>query len=231
LYLRSHKWSSNPIQLQKLIRNELQRSEAQEYAREIVSEQMPLGLKHHIESVILPCFQLKPCVSGLLLSSMSCLMLQEGFEYTEHKKAIYFDGHEHLDVTKDRADCFIPDMLAIQPYLVRYKIDAVEYEAPPNTAAPANVFVRPRLVLVAHDEMTAQAHDGVKASWVPTGEQPLKKKGPRRGLHQSEFICSTVGHLEDAGQTLKYGKNHEGYWNGEMFCKQVCHAFLYIHNQ
>jgi len=49
---------------------------------------------------------------------------------------------------------------------------------------------RVKLVLVAHNEMTAQAHDGEKMSWVWQGEQPLKKKGAGRGLHQSDFICS-----------------------------------------
>ncbi|KAH9911953.1 uncharacterized protein BXZ73DRAFT_93304 [Epithele typhae] len=66
----------------------------------------------------------------------------------------------------------------------------------------------------------------VKYSWVLNGEQPLKKKGPGRGLHQSEFICSSVGHLKDAGITLEYGKNHEGFWNGQLFVQQLKEKFL-----
>ena len=31
-----------------------------------------------------------------------------------------------------------------------------------------------------------------------------------------------MGHLVDAGQSLEYGKNYNGYWNGEMFVKKVC---------
>lgn len=40
-----------------------------------------------------------------------------------------------------------------------------------------------RIVLVVHDELTMQANDGKKEGWVLEGEQPLKKKGARRGLH------------------------------------------------
>ncbi|KIJ26077.1 hypothetical protein M422DRAFT_272893 [Sphaerobolus stellatus SS14] len=78
-----------------------------------------------------------------------------------------------------------------------------------------------KLVLCAHDEMTAQANDGQKMSWVWQGEQPLKQKGLGHGLHQSGFIGSTVGWLKEASQTLEYGKNYDGYWNRELFVKQL----------
>jgi hypothetical protein len=78
-----------------------------------------------------------------------------------------------------------------------------------------------QLVLCAHDEMTCQANDGKAKSWVWQGEHTIKKKGVGRGIHQSNIICSTVGWLKEASQTLEYGKNYEGYWNGEMFVKQV----------
>ncbi|PCH34831.1 hypothetical protein WOLCODRAFT_79044 [Wolfiporia cocos MD-104 SS10] len=64
-------------------------------------------------------------------------------------------------------------------------------------------------------------HDGKKKSWVLDGEQPLHKKGPGRGIHCSDVICSTFGWLKDAGQGLEYGKNHDGFWNGEMFVNQL----------
>jgi len=84
----------------------------------------------------------------------------------------------------------------------------------------------PPHVLVAHGEMTAQAHDGDKWGWVLKGEQPLRKKGAGHGIHQSDFICSTVGWLKDANVSLEYGKNHDGFWNGSLFVKQVCPAAL-----
>ena len=81
------------------------------------------------------------------------------------------------------------------------------------------------MVLIAHDEMTAQANNGKGKSWVLEGEHPLKKKGVGQGIHQSDVICSTVGWLPEASQTLEYGKNYDGYWTGELFVKQVCHQF------
>ncbi|KIL55377.1 hypothetical protein M378DRAFT_90974 [Amanita muscaria Koide BX008] len=83
-----------------------------------------------------------------------------------------------------------------------------------------------RLVLVAHDEMTAQAHDGKTKSWVMDNEHALKKKGVGRGMHHSEVICSTVGSLKDAGQDLEYGKNYDGYWTGELFVKQLIEKII-----
>ncbi|THU99613.1 hypothetical protein K435DRAFT_938387 [Dendrothele bispora CBS 962.96] len=65
------------------------------------------------------------------------------------------------------------------------------------------------------------ANDGKKKSWVLDGEQPIWHKGPGRGLHYSGVICSTHGHLEAAGEILEYGKNYDGYWNGELFIKQL----------
>ncbi|KAI6008156.1 hypothetical protein F5J12DRAFT_719681, partial [Pisolithus orientalis] len=49
----------------------------------------------------------------------------------------------------------------------------------------------------------------------------LQKKGAGHGLHQSDVICLTVGWLQEASQTLEYGKNYDGYQMGELFVKQV----------
>jgi hypothetical protein len=213
IYMRTNKWSMNPVKLKMLLNNELAPDEAQEYAKHIISQEMPHGLKTFIENNVLLRFHLRPGHLGLSLSTMRRIMLCEGFSYMEHQKAVYFDGHERPDVVKDQQKRFIPAMEALRPRLVRYAVDNVTQEILPDF--PQHV------VLVAHDEMTAQANDGVKRSWVLEGEMPLKKKGPGRGLHQSDFICSTVGWLKDASVTLEYGKNYDGYWNGELFVKQV----------
>ncbi|KAN0128344.1 hypothetical protein V8E53_013849 [Lactarius tabidus] len=83
-----------------------------------------------------------------------------------------------------------------------------------------------KLVLLAHDEMTAQSNNDAKMSWVLDGEQPLKKKGIGRGLHQSDVICSTKGWLPEASQTLEYSKNYDGYWNGKLFVKQLVERII-----
>ena len=137
----------------------------------------------------------------------------------EHKKAIYFDGHKRPDVVEDRANRFLPAMETIRPHLMKYSTKDASKLLPRDPSLPPES--RPH-ILVAHDEMTAQAHDGVKRSWVLDGEQPLKKKGVGRGLHQSDFICCPAGWIKEASVTLEYGKNHEGFWNGELFVKQVC---------
>ena len=43
------------------------------------------------------------------------------------------------------------------------------------------------------------------------GRTAIEKKGVGHGLHQSDVICSTLGWLKDASQTLEYGKNYDGY--------------------
>ncbi|KAK0183754.1 hypothetical protein F5146DRAFT_940047 [Armillaria mellea] len=81
--------------------------------------------------------------------------------------------------------------------------------------------VHQKLVLMSHNEMTAQANDGKGKGWVLEGEQLLRKKGVGCGLHQSDVICSTFGWLAEASQTLEYGKNYDGYWTSELFVKQL----------
>ncbi|KAI0337675.1 hypothetical protein BDW22DRAFT_1423443 [Trametopsis cervina] len=221
-YMRSHKWSVDPGKLYKLLNNELDPNVADDYAKVIVSQEMPHGLKNFVETEVLPRLQLKPKRLGLSLSTMRRIMLREGFSYMKHKKAVYFDGHERPDVVHDRQMRFIPSMEMIRPRLVKYATNDVTQQLPVDPVGQ----LLPRLVLVAHDEMTAQAHDGVKQSWVLDGEMPLKKKGAGRGLHQSDFICSTVGWLKDASVTLEYGKNYDGFWNGECFVSQLKEKFF-----
>ncbi|TFK26847.1 hypothetical protein FA15DRAFT_679338 [Coprinopsis marcescibilis] len=73
-----------------------------------------------------------------------------------------------------------------------------------------------------------QAHDATTKSWVfeDQHQHQLRKKGVGQGLHQSDVICLTVGWLEEASQTLEYGKNYDGYWNGELFVKQLCEQII-----
>jgi hypothetical protein len=101
------------------------------------------------------------------------------------------------------------------PHLIHYVVGEIDKEV-----LPAN-FIECPLVLVAQDEMTSQAHDTVAKSWVFENQHALRKKGAGHGLHQSDVICSIVGWLRDATQTLEYGKNYNGYWTGELFVKQV----------
>ncbi|KZP08799.1 hypothetical protein FIBSPDRAFT_914189 [Athelia psychrophila] len=75
-------------------------------------------------------------------------------------------------------------------------------------------------------KMTSQANDSPEKTWVLEDQHMLQKKGAGRGLHKSDAICSTVGWLEEGTQTLEYSKNYEGYWNGEMFVKQLVERII-----
>ena len=91
----------------------------------------------------------------------------------EHKKALYYNGHEWPDVVDYCQNSFLPAM-------AEHQCQLVEYVGKEVNKIPSN-FVEHLLVLVAHDESTRQANDGPKSSWVLDGQQPLKKKGQAMG--------------------------------------------------
>jgi hypothetical protein len=215
-YMRMNKWSMNPQKLSDFTKNKLLPDEAKKYLHCIVETEMPAGLKKYLELELFPCIQIKVS-RGISLRTARCWLHKEGFRYTPHKKGLYFDGHERKDVIEYRQNVFLPLMQEYAKRLVFFKVRNTEKEGELNL--PQDHL---KLVLLAHDEMTAQSNDDEKMSWVLDGEQPLKKKDVGRGLHQLDVICSTKGWLLEASQTLEYGKNYEGYWNGELFVKQVC---------
>ena len=105
-------------------------------------------------------------------------------------------------------------MAKYEEHLVEYITGDVEHEL---QKVPNN-FVERRLVLCAHDEMTAQANDNVGKGWIFDGAQPLWKKGAGRGLHQSDVICSTVGWLQEAMSCTKHVwySEHGTYYQFEI---------------
>ncbi|KAG1813639.1 uncharacterized protein BJ212DRAFT_1301019 [Suillus subaureus] len=106
--------------------------------------------------------------------------------------------------------------------LVQFTVGDVDTEVPAN---PSN-YVECHLVLCTHDKMTAQGNDAVGQYWVFDDEFHLWKKRAGQGLHQSDVISSMVSHLVEAGETMEYGKNHEGYWCGENFCTQLTEKII-----
>lgn len=117
------------------------------------------------------------------------------------------------------------------PCLICYTVGDVD------TPVKASNFVERPLVLVAQNEITAQANDTVLKSWVFDNQHKLRKKGIDHGLHQSDIICLTVDWLAEANQTLEYGKNYNGYWTGDMFYTQIslnyfnsCKSNLFWHS-
>jgi hypothetical protein len=215
-FVRSNKWAMNTEKLVAFTKQEMVPAAAKEYLEHITNVEIPQGLKKYLEIELFPRIQLKSN-KGVSLSTARRLLKHEGFQFQEYKKALYFDGHERPDVVQDRQTRFLPEMVRLKERLVEYVAGDVEKEM---LKTPTN-YVERRLVLCAHDEMTAQANNDAGKGWILEGEQPLRKKGAGRGIHQSDIICSTIGWLRDASQTLGCGKNYEGYWNGELFVKQV----------
>ena len=181
------------------------------------------GLKQYLELQLFPRMQMK-VVRGVSLRTARRWLHREGFRFTEHRKVLYFDGHERPDVVGYRQNVFIPQMKQCRRRIVEYIVGDVGKER----EKLVENYIERRLVLVSHDESTTQANDGKKKSWVHENEHTLKKKGVGWGIHQSDVICSTVGWLKAASQSLEYGKNYEGYWNGELFMKQVSQEWIKI---
>jgi hypothetical protein len=221
-YVRSKKWAMDPKKLAQFSQDKLIPDAANKYLRHITQEEMPRGLKKYMELELFPRIHVK-VGKGISLSTARRWLHREGFRYTGHKKGLYFDGHDRPDVVSYRQDHFLPRMKSYEPHFIRYVVGDVELEL---LASPPN-YVETRKVLVVHDEMTAQSNDAKAKSWVFENQHMLRKKGVGRGLHQSDVICSTVGWLKDASQTIEYGKNYDGYWTGEMFVNQVIFEICY----
>src|SRR6202040_3054250 len=210
----------NLAKLAAFTRDELIPAEAEKYAHQIIDKEMPAGLKKYLEVELFPHIHLK-VGKGICLSTARRWLHREGFRYMKYSKGLYYDGHNRPDVLDYRQKHFLPAMQQYRLQMVEYKIGEVETELIKQLQPGER-----RIVLVAHDEATMQANDGDKEGWVLDGEQPLKKKGVGRGLHQSDVICSTYGWLKGASVTMEYGKNYEGYWTGELFVKQVSELML-----
>ncbi|KAJ7604875.1 hypothetical protein DFH06DRAFT_1020554 [Mycena polygramma] len=137
-FVRSKKWSMDPVKLAQFTQGTLLPAAADKYLRQITTDEMPHGLKKYMELELFPRLQLKVGSKSIFLSTA-------------------------------------------------------------------------RL----------QANDMVGKTWVFEDQHVLRKKGVGRGLHRSDIICSTCGHIPEAGEELEYGKNYDGYWTGELFCKQL----------
>jgi hypothetical protein len=212
----------NPKKLAEFTVNTLTPEVAKKYAQNLVKNEMPRGLKKYLETELFSRIHLKP-KKGISIETAQCIMHVEGFKYSEHRKALFYDGHERPNVVDYRQNVFLPQITTLAPRIVHYGMDQdgkmVEIaETPEQKAAWGDAK---RLILVPHDEMTSQANDGPKAAWVFKGEYLLKKKGVGRGMHQSDCICLSVGWLSQASQSMEYGKDYEGYWTGGLFVKQV----------
>ncbi len=74
--------------------------QAREYGRGVVDKEMPEGLKKYIKLELFPRVHYK-VKKQISYSACRKIMQEEGFKFTEHKKAVYYNGHEQPDVVED----------------------------------------------------------------------------------------------------------------------------------
>ncbi|KAK7025796.1 hypothetical protein R3P38DRAFT_3316412 [Favolaschia claudopus] len=196
-YLRTNKWSMNPEKLVEYSKAKVVTEEMKKFVQDTVNKEMPGGLKKYLEADLFPRVGYK-VVRGISLPTARRWLHGQGFEYTEVKKGLFYDGTSHEtnerpDNVAYRQEEFIPAFDAFWPYFVEYQVDNLELVVE-KPAPPPGQF---RLVLTVHDEMTAQANAADKWVWIMKGEMPIRKKGVGRGIHPSDFIRSTFSARQD----------------------------------
>ena len=175
-YVCLNKWAIDPAKLVEFSAQKMLPAAAEVYGTDLTNKQLPNGLKNYLEVELLPQMHMK-VVRGVSIRTARCWLHWEGFRFTEHRKALYFDGHEQLDTVEYRQKVFIPQMKEHRRQVVEYVVGNVGKEV----EKPVENYVECRLVLVSQDESTTQANDGKKKSWVHKNEHTLKKRGLGEG--------------------------------------------------
>jgi hypothetical protein len=99
-------------------------AEVRKFMENAANVEMPSGLKKYLDQELLPCIHYK-VDKGISVKQCQKWLARQGFKYTEHKKSLYFDGHERPDVVDDRQQCFIPDMDLHKRRLMGYVVGDV----------------------------------------------------------------------------------------------------------
>ena len=84
-------------------------AEAEKYIQHAVHHEMPRGLRKYLEVDLFPRIQLK-ARKGISICTACHWLHREGFKYMEHKKSLYYDGHDQPDVITYHQNEFIPRM-------------------------------------------------------------------------------------------------------------------------
>jgi hypothetical protein len=159
-----------------------------------------------------------------------------GWEYKDHSKDIYFDGHEREDVVAYRVK-FLQQMATLRHRMAIYEGDNMNQVIQPTLLS--NVL---EIVPITHDESVFYANDGVTKTWGPTGESQLRRKSQGLSIHVSDFLCESVGRLglseeecrineslpsneqlvhTKACVTIYPGINRDGWWKNQDIVNQV----------
>ena len=108
-YVRSNKWAMDPAKFAQFSQEKMVPAAAKKYLEHIVKTEMPAGLKKYLDVELFPRIHMK-VGRGISMSTARRMLMREGFKYTEHKKSLYYDGHERPDVVNYRQEQFLPAM-------------------------------------------------------------------------------------------------------------------------
>lgn len=92
-YLCSNKWLMNPAKLMEFSQKKMVPAAAEKYLHHLVNDEMPRALQRYMEAELFPCIQQKVS-KGITIETARQFLHKEGFHFVEHKKGLYYDGHE-----------------------------------------------------------------------------------------------------------------------------------------
>ena len=109
LFVHSNKWAIDPAKLADFTAQKMVPMVAKAYGTHLMKDKIPRGLKRYLELELFPRVHMK-ATRGISTRTAQRWLHREGFRFTEHRKALYFDGHERPDVVEYRQNTFIPWM-------------------------------------------------------------------------------------------------------------------------
>lgn len=159
-----------------------------------------------------------------------------GWEYKDHSKNIYFDGHEREDVVLYRYQ-FLQQWAELRKRMATYEGENLDQIILP--VLPHGVL---EIIPITHDESIFYANDDVTKAWGPADENRIRRKSQGLSIHVSDFLCESIGRLQlseeeciinnslpdgerlvytEACVTMYPGTNRDGWWTSKDVVKQV----------
>ena len=126
-YVHSNKWAIDPAKFAQFGQEKMVPAAAKKFLEHIIRTEMPAGLKKYLDLELFPHIHMK-VGRGISMSTVHRMLMQEGFKYTEHKKLLYYDGHECPDVVKYHQEQFLPAMEDHHKRMVEYVVNNMEEE-------------------------------------------------------------------------------------------------------
>ena len=100
-------------------------------------------------------------------------------------------------------------------------------------------------VLIMQDETIFHTNEYRRRTWLTQDQQPIRKKGARRAVHVSDYICETIGRLKlsdeqieeqlklpeelrlpsfEARKIIYPGKGFDAWWDLPQLLQQLKHT-------